>query len=202
LCARFRILSVMKTAAVCVFAALALVGAGCGASTKVTATCPGGYAVGSRPSVAHPLVCARRTTLANASAALGRRVVLPHSALVRPSDAGPVWMVHSGKPSAGITNVAVTFPSRRVIVEYERPAPSNGSAAHFRAMAAGINDAQVVRLGGRVPALAVKQNSDMTRKNFGTIIFNVGGSEVRVMGHYSRGTLQRVAQSVLEGSSS
>jgi hypothetical protein len=111
-------------------------------------------------------------------------------------------MVHSGKPSAGITNVAVTFPSRRVIVEYERPAPSNGSAAHFRAMAAGINDAQVVRLGGRVPALAVKQNSDMTRKNFGTIIFNVGGSEVRVMGHYSRGTLQRAAQSVLEGSSS
>ena len=94
--------------------------------------------------------------------------------------------------------VAVTFPSRRVIVEYERPAPSSGSAAHFQAMAAGINDAQVVRLGGRVPALAVKQNSDLTRKNFGTIIFNVGGSEVRVMGHYSRDTLQRVAQSVLE----
>jgi hypothetical protein len=98
--------------------------------------------------------------------------------------------------------VAVAFPSKRVIVAYERPAPSNGSAGHFHAMAAGINDAQVVRLGGRVPALVIKQNSDMTRKNFGTVIFNVGGSEVRVIGHYSRDTLQRVAQSVLERSSS
>jgi hypothetical protein len=111
-------------------------------------------------------------------------------------------MVHSGKQSAGITNVAVTFPSRRVIVEYQRPAPSNGSAAHFQAMARGIKDAQVLRLGGRVPALAIKQNSDMTRANFGTIIFNVGGSEVRVVGHYGQDTLQRVAQSILEGSSS
>jgi hypothetical protein len=107
-------------------------------------------------------------------------------------------MVHSGKHSAGITDVAVTFPSRRVIVEYERPAPSNGSAAHFQAMARGINDAKVVRLGGRVPALSIKQNSDMTHANFGTIIFNVGGSEVRVMGHYSRDTLQRMAQSILK----
>jgi hypothetical protein len=129
-------------------------------------------------------------------------VVLPNSAPIAPSDAGRVWIVHSGKRSAGITDVAVTFPSRRVIVEYERPAPSNGSAAHFQAMARGINGAKVVRLGGRVPALSIKQNSDMTHSNFGTIIFNVGGIEVRVMAHYSRDTLQLMAQSILRGSSS
>ena len=110
-------------------------------------------------------------------------------------------MVHTGTRSGGITVVAVTFPSQRVIVEYTRPAPSNGSAAHFRAVGQGVNG-QVIRLGGRVPALAIMQNSDMTRANFGTIIFNVGDSEIRVMGHYRRDTLQRVAQSILEGSTS
>jgi len=91
----------------------------------------------------------------------------------------------------------VTFPSRRVIVEYERPAPSNGSASHFAAMAKGMNDAQVVRLGGSVPAFAVKQNSDMTRHNFGVIIFNVAGSEIRVMGHDDEATLEASALSIL-----
>jgi hypothetical protein len=111
-------------------------------------------------------------------------------------------MVHSGKQSAGSTNVAVTFPSQRVIVEYERPAPSNGSASHFQAMAKGIHDAQVVRLGGGVPALVVKQNSDQTGHNFGEVIFNVGDGEVRVIGHYSRIALRRVAQSILQGTNS
>jgi hypothetical protein len=111
-------------------------------------------------------------------------------------------MVHSGKQSAGITNVAVTFPSQRVIVESERPAPSNGSASHFQAMAKGIPDAQVVRLGGGVPALVVKQNSDQTGHNFGEVIFNVGGGEIRVVGHYGRITLQQAAQSILDRSNS
>lgn len=96
----------------------------------------------------------------------------------------------------------MTFPSRRVVVEYEWPAPSDGSAAHFRAVATGLNDAQLVRLDGRVPALAIKQNSDMTRANFGTIIFNVGGSEISVMGHYGQDALQRMARSILERSHS
>jgi hypothetical protein len=107
-------------------------------------------------------------------------------------------MVHTGKGSAGITDVAVTFPSRRVIVEYERPAPSNGSAAHFQRMAKGFHEAQVIRLGGGVPAFTIKQNSDTDGHNFGVIIFNVAGSEIRVMGHYDLVTLQRVAESILE----
>jgi hypothetical protein len=191
----------MKTVAACVLAALALMGAGCGESKKITVSCPGGYAVGSRPTLVHPLVCAHRTTLAAASAGLGVPVTLPNSALVKPSDAGSAWTSPLDKQSVEKT-VAVTFPSQRVIVQYTRPAPSNGSAAHFQAMAKGINDAQVVRLGGRVPALTVKQNSDQTHANFATIIFNVGLTEIRVMGHYRRDALQRVAQSILEASNS
>ena len=156
--------------------------------------------LGSGPTLAHPLACARRTTLSHASSALEGRLVLPNSALVRPSDAGVVWMVHSGRPSAGTTNVAVTFPSRRVIVEYERPAPSNGSAAHFQAVAKGMRHAQVVRLGGRVPALVVKQNSDSDGHNFGVIIFNLAGSEIRVMGHNDEPTLEASALSILNRS--
>ena len=110
-------------------------------------------------------------------------------------------MVHSGKQSARTTDVAVTFPSRRVIVEFERPAPSNGSAAHFQAMAEGNNKAQVVRLGGRVPAFVVKQNSDMTGHNFGAIIFNVAGGEIRVLGHNDPAALEATALSILDRSS-
>jgi hypothetical protein len=109
-------------------------------------------------------------------------------------------MVHSGRPSAGTTDVAVTFPSRRVIVEYERPAPSSGSASHFQAVAKGIHHAQVVRLGGDLPALVVKQNSDMTGHNFGVVIFNMAGSEIRVMGHNDETTLEASALSILNQS--
>lgn len=191
----------MKTVAACVLAVLALVGAGCGESKKVTASCSGGYALGSGPTLAHPLVCAHRTTLAAASADLGAPVILPNSALVKPSDAEAAWTSPMDKQSVEKT-VAVTFPSQGVIVQYTRPAPSNGSAAHFQAVAQGIPMAKVIRLAGGVPAMAVKQNVDQTHANFGLIAFNVGGSEIRVMGHYGRATLQRVAQSILERSSS
>lgn len=109
-------------------------------------------------------------------------------------------MVHSGKPSAGTTDVAVTFPSRRVIVEYERPAPSNGSAAHFQAVAEGFNQAKVVRLGGGVPALVMKQNSDSDGHNFGAIIFNMTGTEITVLGHNDEQTLEASALSILNRS--
>jgi hypothetical protein len=189
----------MKPAAACVLAALALAGMGCGAAKKVADPCPGGgpsLALGSGPTLAHPLVCARRTTLAKASAALGGRLVLPSSTLVGPADAEPVWIVHSGRT----TNVAVAYPSRRVIVEFERPAPSDGSAAHFRAMAKGMNEARLVRLGGRVPAFVVKQNSESAGHNFGAIIFNLAGGEIRVLAHTDEASLEALALSILERS--
>ena len=99
--------------------------------------------------------------------------------------------------------MAVTFPSQGVIVGYTRPAPSNGSAAHFQAMLhsmlspSGVPEGEVITLNGTVPALAVRQNSDETGVNFGAIIFNVGDSEVSVIGHKDQATLTDLASSIL-----
>lgn len=153
----------MKPAAACALAALALAGSGCGASKELARPCRGGYAVGSSgPTLAHPLLCGRRTTLTKASAALGGRLVLPDSALVRPSDA----------------------------------------AAHFQAVAKGFDRARVIRLDGRVPALVTKQNSDSDGHNFGSIIFNLAGGEIRVLGHNDEATLEASALSILDRSAS
>lgn len=159
----------------------------------------GTESVSAPPTLANPLPAfAEQTTLADASAELGIPLVLPNTTLVQPADAGPVWVasLHDKAGNPVVTTVAVTFPSRGVIVEYTRPAPSDGSAAHFQAMAQGMVSpggaqiAQVISLSGGVPAFAVQQNSDETGHNFGEIIFNVGGSEVRVMGHTDRTTLE------------
>jgi hypothetical protein len=168
---------------------------------------PGGANVaGSLPTVARPLAWfAKQTTLASAQTALGQAVVLPQSTAVGPSDAGPVWSASLSDPQTGATTttVAVTFPAQGMIMEYTRPAPSDGSAAHFQAMAqsmpspSGASEGQVISLSGGVPALAVQQNSDDTGANFGEVIFNVAGTEVRVMGHNDESTLQDLAESVL-----
>ena len=51
-------------------------------------------------------------------------------------------------------------------------------------------------------AQCVQENSDDTGANFGEIIFNVAGTEVRVMGHNDQATLQGLAESILSRSSS
>ncbi|MGH3008349.1 MAG: hypothetical protein ACRDLM_02915 [Gaiellaceae bacterium] len=160
--------------------------------------------IGSLPTVARPLPAfAKQTTLADAQAALGQQVVLPQTAVLGPSDGGPVWMASFG----GQTAVAATFPAQGMIMEYTRPAPSDGSASHFQSMTEsmpsrnGGSEGQVITLSGGVPALAVQENSDDTGANFGEIIFNVAGTEVRVMGHNDEATLQGLAESILERSS-
>ena len=163
------------------------------------------------PTLAHPLglpPLAKQTTLGDATAALGTPIVLPNTSFIQPSDAGPVWMdnLHDKEGNPVVTNVAVTFPTQGVIVGYTRPAPSDGSAAHFQAMANsmpspnGASEGQVITLSGGVPALAVEENSDDTGHNFGSIIFNMAGSEVRVMGHNNRATLEALALSILNQS--
>jgi hypothetical protein len=127
--------------------------------------------------------------------------VLPRTALVRPSDVGPVWIDGFARRNGHRTigTVAATFPGRGVIVEYTRRAPSDGSAAHFRAMARGLPSSMVVDLKRR-PALVIRQDSDQTGHNFGVVIFNLDGSEVRVMGHDSRATLESLARSIIDRS--
>jgi hypothetical protein len=165
------------------------------------------------PTLTHPLgppPLAKQTTLSDATAALGTPIVLPNTSLIQPSDAGSVWMdnLHDKEGNPVVTNVAVTFPSQGVIVGYTRPAPSDGSAAHFQAMAnsmpspSGGSEGSVITLNGGVPALAVQENSDDTGHNFGSVIFNMADSEVRVMGHYDAATLESLAVSILSQSDS
>ena len=164
------------------------------------------------PTVAQPLpaFAAKQTTLADAQTTLGQSIVLPQTATVTPSDAGPVWMDSLTNQQTGVTttNVAVTFPAQGMIIGYTRPAPSDGSAAHFQQMAqsmpspSGASEGQVISLNGGVPALAVQENSDDTGGNFGAIIFNVGGAEVSVRGHNDESTLQALAESILARSGS
>jgi hypothetical protein len=160
------------------------------------------------PTVAKPLPAfadAKQTTLANAQTALGQTVVLPQTAVLTPSDAGPVWMDSLTDQQTGVTTttVAVTFPAQGMIIGYTRPAPSDGSAAHFQAMAqsmpspSGASEGQVISLNGGVPALAVQENSDDTGANFGGITFNFGGAEITVRGHTDEATLQSLAESIL-----
>lgn len=166
-----------------------------------------GNLAGPLPTLAHPLplFAAKQTTLSDATATLGTPIVLPNTSLVQSSDAGPVWLdsLHDKEGNPVVTNVAVTFPSQGVIVGYTRPAPSDGSAAHFQAVAqsmpspSGVSEGQVITLNGGVPALAVQQNSDDTGHNFGSVTFNMAGSEVSVIGHNDRATLESLARSIL-----
>lgn len=157
------------------------------------------------PTLQHPLPYgSTQTTLSDAATMLGVPLLLPDTTFVQPSDAGPVWVDGTGPPSP--TAVAVTFPAQDVIIEYIRPAPSDGSAAHFQSMTQsmpsrnGGSEGHVITLNGGVAALAVQQNSDDTGHNFGEIIFNMAGSEIRVMGHYEEATLETLARSILSQS--
>jgi hypothetical protein len=161
----------------------------------------GAIRAGLLPTVAHPLSCAHRVTLANAAASLGVHLVLPKTTLVRPSEVGPVWSVLERRKH-GV--VAVTFPTQGVIVQYERPVPFSGKAqAHFRRMAQGMRadglHAKIVDLNGTA-AFAIQQDFDSNRNNFGVVTFKLGDSEVRVMAHRDQPTLRALARSILSQS--
>jgi hypothetical protein len=156
-------------------------------------------AAGGRPTMARPFppaLHATRTSLAGARAALGVPIVLPNTKLVAPSDSGTVWI--DGSPGEARA-VVVTFPAKGVFVMYIHPAPSSGTAAHFRSIAEGKGmRATVITLGGRTPALAIRHNPG--GKNIPVIIFNLGASEIRVFGQHDQATLRALAQSIVDRS--
>lgn len=59
----------------------------------------------------------------------------------------------------------------------------------------------MIQLNG-TPAWVLPQNSDDTGANFGAVLFEVNGSEVRVMGHNDDATLEGIARSILNCSAS
>lgn len=65
-------------------------------------------------------------------------------------------------------------------------------------MAKGL-PASVVDLKG-TPALVIRQDSDVTGRNFGVVIFKRSGAEVRVMGHNDQATLEALARSIINQS--
>lgn len=150
------------------------------------------------PTLSRPLLPpAHQVALADAMNAFGAPVVLPDTAAVQPSDAGPVW---EGTGSAG-TTLAVTYPSQGVMIVYIRPAPYSDPVTTYQGFTQSLPGSQVVQLNG-TPAWVLPQNSDDTGANFGAVLFEVNGSEVRVMGHNTEPALEGIAQSILARSSS
>jgi hypothetical protein len=155
-------------------------------------------------SVEHPLgPAAKEVSLAAATAAYGPRLVLPDTSLIGPSDVGAVWMFEQSRPLD--VTVAVTFPKQGMFIQYIRPYPDTGShfdvRAHYATIAREDAYFHLLDLGG-VPALAADQNSDDTGQNFGVVAFPVGGTEIRVFGHFDKASLVTVARSVLDRSGS
>jgi hypothetical protein len=150
------------------------------------------------PTLARPLLPpAHQVALADATSAFGAPIVLPNTTLVEPSNAGPVWEGSSGTS----TTVAVTYPSQGVMIIYIRPAPFSDPVAAYQGFTQSLPESQVVQLNG-TPAWLLPQNSDDTGANFGAVLFEVNGTEVRVMGHNDAATLEGIAQSILARASS
>jgi hypothetical protein len=151
--------------------------------------------VGSPPTVDHPLLGAKQVSLAAAATAIGRPIVLPDTSLVGASDAGPAW-VNGALPAV---TAAVTFPSEGMFIEYTLPPPADPTATYQAIAREDPRTFETVVLNGGT-ALAVKQDSDQTGRNFGGVIFVLNGVEIRVFGHYDEATLQTVAQSIVDRS--
>lgn len=146
------------------------------------------------PTVARPLPAGKEVTLADASAVLGQPLVLPDTSMVRPADAGHVWIA-GGPPSA---TAAVNFPSAGIFVEYTAPPPAQNPTATYQAIAReNPRSFETIDLNGAT-ALTVEQNTDDTGHNFGGVIFVLNGLEIRVFGHYDTATLLTVAESIVE----
>jgi hypothetical protein len=149
------------------------------------------------PTVAQPLgPTGMRTSLADAAKTLGGPVVLPNSSLANSSNWGSVW--ERNVPGHEY-NVAVTFPSAGIILQYERPVPyPEPPAEMYQTEAQQQPDSMsAIDLNG-VPALATQQNSDQLGTNFGSIEFVKGGTRIAVLGHYDEATLEGIAQSIVD----
>lgn len=141
------------------------------------------------PTVEHPLAAtAEQVSIAQAMATFGPALVLPNTSAVQPSDLGPVWEIDA----RGGTWAAATFPSKRIFIQYGRPASAN--APDIRAMASGLPGSDVVQLNEATPAVYATGN-DGSGTNW--MEFEADGADVRVLGPDDEATLEGIAQSIL-----
>lgn len=150
----------------------------------------------ARPTVSTPLLYgpAEKTTMGTAVCTLGVSVPVPDTAGVQPADAGAVWQMVLRDDRW----MAITFPSQDLYITYHRPSllPADPTKA-FQGDADALQSARVVELNGTRPTLEIDENSDFTRANYGSVMFLVDGTEVRVMGHAKAATLEAIGQSLL-----
>jgi hypothetical protein len=143
-----------------------------------------------------PLPGGTQISLADAAATLGGPVVLPNFAMAKSSNIGSVW---ARTVPGHEYDIAITFPSAGVIVQYDRPVPyPEPTAQMYKTEASQSPDSMSVTDLSGVPALATRQNSDQPGTNFGSIEFVTGGTRVAVLGHYDEATLKSIAQSIVD----
>jgi hypothetical protein len=152
------------------------------------------------PTLAHPLPGGTQISAADAAKTLGAPAVLPNSSLANPSNRGSVW---ARTVPGHEYDLAITFPSAGIIVQYDRPVPYPEPPAQMYQTEANQNpdSMSATDLGG-VPALVTQQNSDQPGTNFGSIEFVIGGTRIAVLGHYDQATLKSVAQSIVDQANS
>jgi hypothetical protein len=148
--------------------------------------------VGTPPTIDHPLsLGAKRVSLSDATSALGAPIVQPDTAVVNASDAGAVWTSGSAQSVA----VAVTYPGADVWVRYSRPLADEGGYGDRLA------GKKVTILDG-VPTQVFFH--DWTRAHwrgfYPSVEFAAGGTDVAVIGHQSKTTLEAIARSIIDRS--
>ena len=139
--------------------------------------------------------------MAAASAAVGQQLPVSTVAAANPSTMGTVFEAQtSGDSGATDTNVAITYPSNSLVVEYETPVPYPDPAANYQAYVnqtpanlAGL--ASVGQVGTR-PALILQENKDATGSNPASVEFVTNGLKIAVIGYQPATTLLTIAQSV------
>lgn len=147
-------------------------------------------------TVAHPLGNGPKITLAEAAAAIGQPVVLPHTSLLGPGDVGAVFAwSHDVR---GI--VAVTYPAQVLYVEYSEPAPFADPAHVYAVMAKEtVPGSKVIELSGR-PAIVIHGNDSITGTNPYTVMFQINGLEISVVGEQDKARLESIAKSIIDRS--
>jgi len=127
------------------------------------------------------------------TSAAGGTIVLPDTPQVTPPDAGAVWMNQAGNVAVA---VAVTFPGQGLIITYTRPAVSNPSS-YIQQAVSEEPGSQLISLNG-VPAWGIPEPSNGS--NWGLIQFIAGGAIIQIDGHTDLASLQTVAQSIVDRS--
>lgn len=146
------------------------------------------------PTVDYPLAGGGEASLADAKAALGAPLVLPDTSPMGSPDPGPVWL--SSDPLETIA--AVTYPKARLWIDYWTGANvyNDDVLQLYNGIAHDSPGFRVIDIDG-IPALAISEDSAGT--NPGSVMFQVSGLRVTIIGHQDDSTVLALARSIING---